>query len=265
MIDYHNIVWTEEVCNRLQGFYADNPPVINTYWSYQVGEGVVNFTKHYLKEKKSPHVLDYGCGPGFLIGYFLKEGFDTFGVDMSPESVAVVNQNLGNDPKFHGAKVFDGGKLPYPDDFFDAITCTEVIEHVLDKHIDIFLNELRRILKPEGCLILTTPNDENMKRNQIYCPECGALFHKWGHVRKFTQKTLINIMEDHGWKTKCCNCTNFARFQPDTRKSTSVFDVSINTLKRAFVEWLHSLRANEEDIFLEKIGNGPHLFYVGTK
>lgn len=45
---------------------------------------------------------------------------------------------------------------PAPDEFFDAIVAGDVIEHLEDT--DVFLEELRRVLRPEGRLIVTTPN-----------------------------------------------------------------------------------------------------------
>jgi SAM-dependent methyltransferase len=51
--------------------------------------------------------------------------------------------------------------LPYDDNFFDAITFTEVIEH-LEDHRKI-LKEINRVLKKDGVLVITTPNILNMK------------------------------------------------------------------------------------------------------
>lgn len=51
--------------------------------------------------------------------------------------------------------------LPYADQSFDLVTCTEVIEHL--EHYRYTLREIYRILKPNGILILTTPNILNLK------------------------------------------------------------------------------------------------------
>ena len=51
--------------------------------------------------------------------------------------------------------------LPYPDESFDLVTCTEVIEHL--EHYRSTLREIYRILKPGGTLVLTIPNILNLK------------------------------------------------------------------------------------------------------
>ena len=51
--------------------------------------------------------------------------------------------------------------LPYADQSFDLVTCTEVIEHL--EHYRYTLREIYRILKPNGILVLTTPNILNLK------------------------------------------------------------------------------------------------------
>ena len=50
---------------------------------------------------------------------------------------------------------YDGKKIPFEDQFFDGIICTEVLEHVFN--IDEVLKELNRVLKPNGKAIITTP------------------------------------------------------------------------------------------------------------
>lgn len=50
---------------------------------------------------------------------------------------------------------YDGKKIPFSDNFFDGILCTEVLEHVLD--LEIVLREFHRVLKPEGILLISIP------------------------------------------------------------------------------------------------------------
>ncbi|TNC99665.1 MAG: ubiquinone/menaquinone biosynthesis methylase-like protein [Gallionellaceae bacterium] len=52
-------------------------------------------------------------------------------------------------------------RLPFPDESFDLVTCTEVIEHL--EHYRSTLRDIHRVLKPNGTLVLTTPNILNLK------------------------------------------------------------------------------------------------------
>jgi SAM-dependent methyltransferase len=56
--------------------------------------------------------------------------------------------------------------LPYPDESFDLVTCSEVLEHV--ENFRAVLREIRRVLKPGGLMVITTPNVLNMKSRLRY-------------------------------------------------------------------------------------------------
>ena len=105
-----------------------------------------------LKGKKFKNVLDAGCGDGRL-GKLVKHiwGVEVYGVDISKKGVTLA-RSFGVK-----AKVADlSKKIPFASNSFDLIICTEMIEHVADP--DTLLKEIRRVLKPDGTLLLTTPN-----------------------------------------------------------------------------------------------------------
>lgn len=95
------------------------------------------------------HVLDAPCGGSAALTLsLLARGFHAVGADVDPEAethlgAAFVKINLDS-------------PFPWPDATFDAAFSTEGIEH-LENHFS-FLREMRRILKPGGVLVLTTPN-----------------------------------------------------------------------------------------------------------
>ena len=62
---------------------------------------------------------------------------------------------LGNKENLRSDIYYDGSKLPFADNAFDSILCTEVFEHV--EKLDDVLDELYRVLKPGGRMIVTTP------------------------------------------------------------------------------------------------------------
>ena len=115
------------------------------------------FKKHLNKndsEYEVERILDIGCGDGkFSIS--LKNACraeDVYGIEISQKGVESAQNN--------GVKIFqfdiDKDNFPFEDNYFDAIFAGEVIEHVYDT--DHLLDEVYRVLKPNGLVVLTTPN-----------------------------------------------------------------------------------------------------------
>lgn len=94
-------------------------------------------------------VLDAPCGGNAALTCALKEqGFNAIGADIDSEAATLLGERF--------AKVDLNRPFPWPDQTFEAVLSTEGIEH-LENHY-FFLREIHRILKPDGALVLTTPN-----------------------------------------------------------------------------------------------------------
>jgi len=122
--------------------------VIDFYATHYARVGDSIRLQNVLKYAQGSPALDVGCGDG---GFSLKLGADVYGIDVSSEAVSLANERGVK------ARVADaGGDWPFQDAFFELVFAGEVIEHVYDT--ERFLQECRRVLKPGGRLILTTPN-----------------------------------------------------------------------------------------------------------
>lgn len=89
------------------------------------------------------HALDVGCREGHQTRWLEKRGYKVTSIDISKE--------------FPAARIVDINEpMPFEDHSFDLIWCSEVIEHVRDPEFS--LREMRRVTRPGGQLILTTPN-----------------------------------------------------------------------------------------------------------
>lgn len=104
------------------------------------------------------HLVDFGCGNGAQTLRFLDSFTSVTGVDMVAAELAAFEAECRRVGA--GARVrtvlTDGGALPLPDACADAVTSFTVLEHVADEALA--LAEMRRILKPDGVLVITVPN-----------------------------------------------------------------------------------------------------------
>lgn len=104
--------------------------------------------------KADAAVLDVGCGQGIQLAEIrkLRPTARLSGMDISPR---LVSRAMANVP---GAQIVtgDADNLAYPDEAFDVVIMTEVLEHLSDPVLA--LEQLRRVLKPGGWMLLTVPN-----------------------------------------------------------------------------------------------------------
>lgn len=97
-------------------------------------------------------ILEWGCGCGRIIRHALAHGLDAYGCDINEEAISWCKQNILPD-RFENCTVSPA--LPYPDQSFDFIYAGSVITHLsIDLQI-YWIEELRRILKPSGHILLT--------------------------------------------------------------------------------------------------------------
>ncbi|MDI9340650.1 MAG: class I SAM-dependent methyltransferase [Sediminibacterium sp.] len=99
-------------------------------------------------------VLDLACGTGFGSDYLARLGHIVTGGDISEASIAECQQKYQRDKLTF--MVMDACVLPFPNGVFDAVVSFETIEHTTRYHE--VLNEFKRVLKPGGSIILSTPN-----------------------------------------------------------------------------------------------------------
>ena len=101
-------------------------------------------------------VLDVGCGDGALTGLIRKKLSATVvGIDTTALSIDLARKEFARRRMIGEFAVIDGYVYPFADAAFDAVVCSDVIEHVQDPAA--LLNEMWRVLAPEGVLVVTTP------------------------------------------------------------------------------------------------------------
>jgi len=148
-------------------------------------------------------LLNAGCGTGEF-NFYLRDRFEqSYGVDINADDIASAKV-LTEDPNIQ----FDTGditKLDFPDEFFDAVICVDVLEHVDEPEQAV--RELRRVLKPGGQLVVTVPNHRypffydpiNFILERLFRRHLPIGIWGFGHTKLFTQESLVELLEDAGF------------------------------------------------------------------
>jgi ubiquinone/menaquinone biosynthesis C-methylase UbiE len=168
-------------------------------WDHYQNEGVNSFNDsyfrlryladHYLKPGEA--ALNIGTGAGFLERIAIQRGVNMSAVDPSQRTIQRLREELPG----ISAEVGTAQKMPFPDDSFDIVVASEVIEHFSDDELREALAETRRVLRPGGRFVGTVPADENLEADLVICPHCRAAFHRWGHQRTFSEVSLREELE----------------------------------------------------------------------
>ncbi len=148
----------------------------------------LSFILNVISTLPAGKILDVGCGPGHLLSA-INDTWDKYGIDIS-------NVALKEAEKYAKVKK---GELPssgYESNYFDVVVMNHVIEHLKDPLI--YINSCWQILKPNGILIIATPDFDS---------GCARLFfHKYrmlhdnGHISLFTTFSLVKMLEDFNFR-----------------------------------------------------------------
>ena len=191
-------IWTPDRISRFWDLVASEPQLERTYFSLHNASSIIRLARLY--GLNSGHVLDYGCGPGFLSAELVRQGFCTAAIDHSRESVSLTNDRLQTRSNWLGAHLPES----LHHDEFDWIFSIETFEHLRDEWIPDYFMGLRRRLKPGGRLLITTPFNENLADQLVICPRCEARFHRWGHLRSVSASDLARLVQSFGFQIELC-------------------------------------------------------------
>jgi ubiquinone/menaquinone biosynthesis C-methylase UbiE len=109
-----------------------------------------------FKNYKVKRVLDLGCGSGRHLVYLAKHGFDVYGIDIAESGIKIAKKWLRKEGLKANLKIWNIFKrLPYKDNFFDAIICIRTLNHGKIEWIRKCIREMRRVLKTNGLIFVT--------------------------------------------------------------------------------------------------------------
>ena len=108
------------------------------------------------KPNSKKRIADIGCGEGFLLKEIIA-GEKIVGIEISTTALKRAKKILKTRNDIYLIQG-DAQKLPIPDNYFDIILCSEMLEHLPDTRI--VLNEFNRILNKSGILVVSVPNEK---------------------------------------------------------------------------------------------------------
>ncbi len=143
-------------------------------------------------------VLDVGCSSGYLAAPLAAAGARVIGIELDPDAAEAA--------RAYCADVLVGDvesmELPLEPASFDAIVCGDLVEHLRDPWMA--LGRLRPLLRPDGRLVLSTPNVAN------WAMRLSLLGGRWRytdrgildrtHTHLFTRKTLAETVDAAGYR-----------------------------------------------------------------
>lgn len=134
----------------------------NTLFESQRGfDDYLTFVKYYFERSEAggKKVLDVGCGFGLISIIFSFLGAKSVdAIDINSEDIRIMDKILRKlDLKNIKTKKVDGTKIPFPDNSFDVVLAIEVVSHAYN--LDVFLSEIKRVLKPGGMLYVHDGNN----------------------------------------------------------------------------------------------------------
>lgn len=101
-------------------------------------------------------ILDAACGEGFGSSILANSAKHVWGIDISDEAIAYAKENYQKSNLNYKQGSIE--KLDFEDNCFDIVVSFETIEHVEENIQKKFLNEIRRVLKKDGILVMSTPD-----------------------------------------------------------------------------------------------------------
>lgn len=222
----------KEILNdTITNIYEKNPVILMNIWDGAGEKRYIDFLhaqyekilldlyKIFNGESKNKRVLEISSFLGVVDIALAKIGFEVYTYDIPEFQKNSTLNELYSSFNVHSSSGYlqDAGKngLPYPDNHFDAVILSEVIEHLNFNPLPL-LQEINRILKKDGIIYLTTPNQVNLinrikiikgrsVRNSIHDSVtqvdesrqtiCGI------HWREYTVSELNQLLENTGFTT----------------------------------------------------------------
>ncbi|MEN5207887.1 glycosyltransferase [Stenotrophomonas terrae] len=174
-------------------------------------------------------VLDVASGEGYGSAMLAGRAQSVCGVDISPEAVAHAAQRYTN---LHNLRYLQGSAaaIPLPDDSVDVVVSFETIEHLYEQ--EEMMSEIRRVLRPGGVMVMSSPNKE------VYSDRAG--YHNEYHVKELYLEEFQALVARHfpasrlcGHRMSVCSTITSLDGGPDQQVYQALTDTGEGVVERA--------------------------------
>jgi 2-polyprenyl-3-methyl-5-hydroxy-6-metoxy-1,4-benzoquinol methylase len=182
-------------------------------------KAALDFNAMYLPVKREGRLLEVGSGGGDNLRTLQDIGWVVEGVDFDPKAVETARRK--------GLHVRQGilEEQQYPDEYFDAVTMSHLVEHVHDPLQ--LLRECRRVLRPGGRLVVVTPNIASVG-HRLFSAAWLPLDPP-RHLHLFSPRALFSLADRAGFQNK--------RVFTTIREAGNVFMASRNIKRSGRYVW----------------------------
>jgi SAM-dependent methyltransferase len=139
--------------------------------------------------ERGERVLDLGCGDGWMTAELARAGAAPTGIEIAQ---AAIDRARARHPELDLRLAPIDGPLPVKDSACDVVWASEVVEHVADTAK--WFSEVRRVLRPQGRLLLTTPNHSRLRLLvggiEVYSEPLGD------HLHLYSAGSLRDVLRD---------------------------------------------------------------------
>jgi 2-polyprenyl-3-methyl-5-hydroxy-6-metoxy-1,4-benzoquinol methylase len=138
--------------------------------------------------KKRCSVIDVGCGTGYLLSTLSQENVKLFGMDLNKRAIEMAKERVPSGSFLRASAT----NLPFKNETFDCIICTEVLEHIPKKLAQGLVLECSRLLKTGGKCLFVVPNGSG----------AGGKINA-EHIALYTFKEFVNLFKEAGFEITC--------------------------------------------------------------
>lgn len=189
-------------------------------------------------------LLEIGCALGYFLELAQKSGWEAKGVELSPWA----SQYAKEETKVNvlTGKLED---IKFPDAYFDTIVMIELIEHT--QNPVTFLKEVYRILKPDGIILITTPNSRSI-HGKIWRRKFQEIFFIPEHLFLFSIPTIKYMLELTDFKIMHLQTKTYLRRYYDYKIPPGLLRQMRASSRRLLLRLINSLTLGEMLVIVAK-------------